>query len=150
MALVSEAGSIGAVSPASRLRCIVREFDAIDRKHLAFNQPRRVAHREHGGEDPRDVVAQRAHELRDGGEVRRAIATQRDERHVFFARPGDLSAADDPLRIREQHDREEQRERVGGCAGLVVLEARIEVRQIDGLIEQMIQRVLERAGEPLP
>ena len=90
-----------------------------------------VAHREYGGKDPRDVVA------------------QRDEGHVLFTRAGNLPTADDSLRVREEHDLEQQRGRIGWCAGLVVLETRIEVRQIDGVIKQVIQRVLQRFRQQL-
>jgi len=89
--------------PTPVFRRIARQLHAIDRKHLAPDQSWRVADGQHSGKDLRDVVVQRAHELRDGGAVRRGIAAQRDERHVVLARSLDTATADNALRVREQH-----------------------------------------------
>ena len=95
------------------------------------------------------VVAQLADEVRDRREVRARVAAQRDEGDVLAAGALDAAAADDAVRVGEQHDLEQHRRRVGAGAGLVVPKARIEGRQIDLVIEQVVQRVLERAGEQL-
>ena len=92
--------------PAPVLRRITRQFHAIDRKHLAPDQPLPVADRQHRRKDLRDVVAERADKVRDGGEVRRGHAAERHERDVLLAHALDRAAADDPLRVREQHDLE--------------------------------------------
>ena len=49
----------------------------------------------------------------------------------------------------EEHNLQQHGGRIRGRAGRVVPEARVEMRQIDGVVEQMTQRVLERAGEQL-
>ena len=142
------AGKVGArATPV--LRRVARQFHAIDREHLAADEALLVAHREHRGEHPRDVVTQRAHELRDRREVRRPRAAERDEGHVLFAGPRDATTAHDALRVGEQHDLEQQRRRIGRRAGRVVPKPRVEMRQIDGVVEQMVQGVLEGAREQL-
>jgi hypothetical protein len=80
---------------------------------------------------------------------RRPIAAEGDERHVLLARPFDLAAADDPLRIREEHDLQQQSRRIRRRAGRVVPKAGVEVGQIDGVVELMIQGMLERPGQQL-
>ena len=93
---------------------------------------------------------ERAHELGDRREVRRRVAAQRDERHVLPTRRLDPTAADDPVGVGDEHHLEQHRRRVGGRARLVVPKPRVEVREIDRVVEQVIHRVLERAGEQLP
>ena len=82
--------------------------------------------------------------------MRAAVAGQGDEGDVLAAGALDAAAADDALRVGEQHDLEQHRGRVGGGAGQVVVVARIEAGQIDLVVEQVIQRVLEGAGQQLP
>ena len=61
----------------------------------------------------------------------------------------DGSAADDALAVGEQHDLEQHGGRVGRSAGFIVAEPRIEARQVDFVIEQMVQRVFDGAGQKL-
>ena len=132
------------------LRRIARELHAVNRKHLAADQALCVTHGQDGREHARDVRTERAHELGDGREVRGTVSAEGDERHVLLTRPLDLPAAHDPLRVREQHHLEQQRGRIGRGARRIILKPRVEVRQVDRVLEQMIQRVLERAGQQLP
>ena len=129
------------------LRRVTRQLHAVDRKHLAPDQPLPVADRQHRRKDLRDVVAERADKVRDGGEVRRGHAAQRHERHVLLAHPLNRPTAHNALRVREEHDLEQHGRWVRRRAGRVIAEASVEVRQIDVVIEQMIERVLERARE---
>src|SRR5205085_9665230 len=105
--------------------------------------------RHHRAKHARDLVAQRAHEVRDRGKVRGVIAGERDERDVIPAEALDAAAADDAVRIRHEHDLEKYRGRVGWGSGLVIAEATVEGREIDLVIEQMVDSMLERAGEEL-
>ncbi len=54
------------------------------------------------------------------------------------------------MRIRRQHDFEEQGGRIRWSAGGIVPESRIEGAEIDGVLQEMVDRMLERAGEELP
>jgi hypothetical protein len=118
--------------------------------NIAPNQPFRVADRDHRAEHPRDVLAHRAHEVRDRGEMRRGVAAEGNERHVFLAGPFDPTAADDALRVGEEHYLQQQRWRIGRGPGRVIAKARIKRGQIDRVIEQVMQRMLERPGQQLP
>jgi len=131
--------------PTPLLRGIAGQLHPIDGKHLAPDQALLVADGQYGGEDPGDIVAQRAHEVRDRREVRRLVAAEGDERHVLLARPGDRAAADDPARVGEKHDLQQRRRGIGGRARRVILEAGVEVRQVDHPRQQMMQGVLEGA-----
>ena len=136
--------------PLKLLRRVARELDAIDGKHLAADQALVVTDGEDRREHVGDVVVQRADELRDRGEMGRAVAAERDEGHVLLTGPFDAATADDALRIREQHDPQQHRGRIRRGPGRVVPEAGVEMRQVDRVVEQMVERVLEGAGQELP
>jgi|GEM_PF-2449516 len=68
---------------------------------------------------------------------------------VLAAHALDLSAADDPLRVRKQHHPAQQRGRINRRAGRVTLKSCVEVRRIDCVIQQMIERLLERLRQQL-
>ena len=112
---------------AAMLRRVTRQFHAVDRKHLAADQALRVTHGQYGREHARDVLTERAHELGDRREVRRAVTAQGDERDVLLARALDLPAAHDALRVREQHHLEQERRRIRRGARRIVLKSRVEV-----------------------
>ena len=80
---------------------MARQLHAINREHLATDQPLLIADGEDGREDVRDVLAQRADEVGEGGAVGRGVAAQGDERDVLLAGPRDAAAADDALRVGE-------------------------------------------------
>ena len=69
---------------APMLGRIARQLHPINREHLPPDQPLSVTHCEHRRKHVGNVVAERAHEVRDGGEMRRGHATQRHERHVLL------------------------------------------------------------------
>ena len=62
-----------------------------------------------GPKHMRDVLAERADEVRDRREVRGRIAAQRDERHVLATRRLDRPAADDAVRVGDEDHLEQQR-----------------------------------------
>ena len=67
---------------------------------------------------------------------------------MLLARPLDRAAADDPLRVGEEHHLEQHRRRIRRGARRVVLKPRVEVREIELVIEQVVQR--HRAADALP
>jgi hypothetical protein len=64
-------------------------------------------------------------------------------------RTPDGSAADDAARVGEHHHAQQHGRRIGGCRSRVIPIPGIEWRQVDRLLEQMVQRVIERAREEL-
>ena len=135
---------------AAALRRVAGQLHPVDRKHLAPDQALPIADRQHGREHPGDVLSQGAHETGDCREVRARIPAQGNERHLLATRAFDRPAAHDPARVGEEHHLQEHRGRIRRGSGLVVPESRVEVRQIDLVIEQVIQRVFEGAGQQLP
>lgn len=134
---------------AAVLRGIAGQLDPVDGEHLAADQPLAVTDGEHGGEDRRDLIAQGRYEVRDGREVGPGIAAQGDERDVFLAGPGDRAAAHDPAGVGEPYDPQQHGRCVGRRAGRVIPIPRIERGQVDGVLEQVVQRMLERARQEL-
>lgn len=143
---------VGAL-PAAALRRVAWQLDPIDRDHLPAEESLLITDREHRGENVGDVRAERADEGRDRREVRRARAAQGNEGHVVLAQPGDRPAADDPARVGAEddleNDLEQHRRGIRGGAGHVVPKPDVEARQVDGVVEQMLDRVLEGAGQEL-
>lgn len=105
-----------------------------------------VEDRQHGPEHMRDVVARRAHEVGDGGEMGRGHGARRNEPHLLVAHPFNCPAAHDAFRVHylAPHDR-----RVPRRAGRIVIEARVEARQMHFAIKQVVRRVLERPRQQL-
>ena len=131
------------------LRRMARQFHAVDGEHLAADQAFAVADRHDRRQDPRDVLAQCADEVCDRRAVRARIARERDERHVLRARAFDAAAAHDALGVGEEHHFEQHGRRIGRGARLIVPKPRVEGRQVDRVVQEMIQRVLERARQQL-
>ena len=61
----------------------------------------------------------------------------------------DPAAADDAVGVADEDHREEHRRRIRRGAGGVVAEARVEGGEIECVLEQVMDRVLERAGQQL-
>ena len=81
--------------------------------------------------------------------MRSLVAGQGDEGNVVAAGAFNLAAADDALRIGEQNDFEQNCRRVGGGTGLVVPVANVKAGEIQFMVDQIIQRMFEAAGEQL-
>ena len=120
-----------------------------DGEHLAADEALAVAQVEDLGEELGNVVAQTGDEGGEGGEVRGAVATEGDEGYMFAAGAFDAATADDALAVGEQHDLEQHPRRVGRSTRLVVAVAGIEAGEIDLMVDQVVQRVLERARDEL-
>jgi hypothetical protein len=68
---------------------------------------------------------------------------------MLFTGPGHRPARDDAAGVGEQDHPEQHAGRIGRGPGLVVPVPRIERRQVEGGLEQVVQRVLEGAREQL-
>lgn len=134
---------------AALLGGVARQLDAVDGEHLASDQPLTITDREHLGEDLRNLVTERTNETGDRGEVRLAVAGEGDEDGMLAAQAFNAATADDTLRVGEQHELEQRRRRIGRRAGSIIAEACIERGQVDLVFEQVIERMLEGAGQQL-
>lgn len=72
-----------------------------------------------------------------------------NEEDVFLTGPLDLSGTDHAPGIGQQNDLEQDLGMDGGCAGLVVVAARIKDRQVKMLLHQFADRVLQRTWDKL-
>lgn len=129
---------------------VAGQLDAVDGEHLAPDQALPVADVEDLAEDAGDVVAERRDKSGEGGEMRLAVTGQGDEGDVFAAGALDVAAADDALGIAEQDDLEQHGGRIGAGAGGVIAEAGIAAAEVDFVVEQVVQRMFESAGDELP
>lgn len=92
------------------------------------------------------IPFQCANEVGNGDEVWRGAARERNEGDVFAAGTLDVAAADDALAVSEQNDLEQHRGWVRGSTCGIVAEPGIQTRQVDLVIEQIIQCVFNSAG----
>ncbi len=90
-----------------------------------------------------------ADEVGDCREVGARVAAQGNERDVLLAGPGDRPAAHQSAGVGEEHHPRQHARRVGGRARRIVAIPDVEWRQIDRLFEQLVQGMLESAGEQL-
>lgn len=79
--------------------------------------------------------------------MRGGITREGDEDDVLTAGRLDVAAADDALAVGEEDDLEQHRRWVGGCAGGVVLVVDIESAEVDLMVEQVVECVLNGAGQ---
>jgi len=107
---------------------VAREFDAINREHLASDQALPVAEVDHLGEELGDVFAQSGDKGGDGRKVRGAVTGERDEADVFSAQPLNPPAADDAFGVGAQDVLEQHSRRVGGGTCIVVAVATVKAR----------------------
>ena len=138
------------VCAALRLGGVAGQLHAVDGEHLAPDQSLFVADEKYLGEDAGDLVTQCRNKAGDGGEVRPAVSGQRDEGDVFAAGALDVAAADDALRIGEQHNLQQHDGRISGGSRDVIFETRIETGQVKLVVDQVIHGMLESAGQKLP
>lgn len=66
------------------------------------------------------------------------------------AEPLDAATAHHPMRVRREHYLQEERRRIRGGTSRVVPKPLVERRQIHGVLHQVVNRMLEGAGEELP
>jgi hypothetical protein len=106
----------------------------------------RVAGHEHLREQAVDLGTELAHELGDVGVARARIARQGHEQHVVIAGRFDLAAGDETAAVGQQHDLEHDARVVGAGAGGVVAESGVQRREVEFVIDQVVQCEFERAG----
>ena len=130
--------------------CIAGQLDAVDGEHLVTDQPLLVADEEHLRKYLRDLVAERANEVGDSGEVRRGVAGQCNKDDVLTAGGLDVAAADDALTVGEEDDLEQHGGRICCCASDVVLVVGVEPAEVNLVIKQVIACMLNGARQALP
>ena len=86
-----------------------------------------------------------ADKLGQGGEVRDGIARQRFEDDVGLAAPLDLTAGGDAFRVSKQNDLQQNGRIVGQSAGVVVALLGVKHRQIQLVLNQVMNGVFEGA-----
>ena len=77
------------------------------------------------------------------------IGGQSHENDVLIAAISDLPAGGDPLGVCVQDDLEQNPGIVCRCAGFVVLISEVEDGEVDFVVDQIVESVLEGAGEDL-
>ena len=117
---------------------IAWQFDAVDGEHLPTNQALSIAEVEDLGEQSGDVVAQSRDKGGNRGEVRGAVAGERDEGDVLAAQAFAAPAADDAFGVGAKDDLEQHSRWVGRGAGGVVVVARVKTRKIKVVFEQVM------------
>jgi hypothetical protein len=135
---------------ASMLAGVARQLDAVDGEHLAADEPLPVADGQDFLEQPRRLGTQGGDEGGDGGEMRLAVAGEGDEGDVFPAGPLDAPRTDDPLAVGEEDDLEQHGRRVGSGAGGIIAIPPVEGRQVQFVVDEVVQRMLEGARQQLP
>jgi hypothetical protein len=120
------------------LRGVGRQLHPVDGEHLTPNEPLALTDHEHLGEHFCHRLAQAAHKRAQRAVVRLAIPRKRDELHVVAARPFHAARAHDPMRVGQQHDLEQDPGLVGRSAHLIVAIARLNLGQVDLVIEQVV------------
>lgn len=127
-----------------------KEVPLGDGEHLAADKPLAVADEQDFLEQRDDLGPQGTDKGGKGGKVRGAVAGQGNEGDLHAAGALDGARADDAAAVGEQDDLEQHRRRVGAGAGEVVLVAGIEALEIDLAIDEVVQGMLESAGQKLP
>ena len=151
--LVGLTFEVGA-GPAFALGGVTGQLDTVDGKHVATDEPLALTDGEYGAEHRGDIVTEMADEMRDGGEMRLRIATERDKHDVLGTGAGDGTAADDALGVGVGVGVEDYLEQ--GCGwpvgrtGVVVAVTGIEMGQVEFMVKEMIEGLFECAGQQLP
>ena len=126
------------------------QLAAIDGEHGLADQALCVADHQYIAKHRFDLLAQRRHEVRQGGEVGLLVTGQGNEGHVLDAGPRHRARGGDAPRVGKQHHLEQHRRIVGRRTGVVVLEPGRKASEIDLVVDQVVQRVLEGPGQQLP
>jgi hypothetical protein len=121
----------------------------VDGEHLAPDEILKLADKKDLGEDIGDLVLQLPDESGHGGEVRGAVSRERDEGDAGAAGFFDPAAADNAAGVGKNNQLEQHRRRVGRRPGFIVAIARVQAGQIQFVLEQVVERVLEGAGQQL-
>jgi hypothetical protein len=77
------------------------------------------------------------------------VRRQRHKHHVLSARLLDAAAGEDPARVREQDDLQQDAGIVGRGTGVIVAIQVIERREVNVVVDEMVEGVFKRAGKDL-
>ena len=135
--------------PAPLLACVRRELAPINGKHLLADQVHGIADQQHLPEQVDYLLVHGGDEIGNGGEMRSSISGQGHEDHVFPAGLLDLAAGHYPAGVGIEHDLEQDAGIIGWRSALIVTEAGIEDREVQFVINQMIEGVFKGAGQDL-
>jgi hypothetical protein len=142
---------LGQLHPRSApaLRRVARQLHAVDGEHFPADEALRIANCQHCRKERDDLVAQGTHEVGDRGEVRCRRPAEGDEGHVVLARAGDPAAAHDAVGVRTEDDLQQHLGRVRRGARDIIAEPRIERGHVQFVLEPVMDRVLNGAGQEL-
>ena len=143
--LLIQLGSCAAPLPQG----IGRQLAAIDGEHFPADELHVVADQQHFQKQWRNFLGHGRDEIGNGREVGLAIGRQRHEHHILMAAALDLAARSDAARIGEQDDLEQNGRMPGWRTACIVMVTIIEDRQIEFVVDEMVERMLERAREDL-
>ena len=145
LALAGQVGMLAAPFP----RGVGGQLHAIEREVRVAQQSRLVAGEKDLLEDLLGLLTQLGDEGREGAVVRTNPAAQSHEDYISPARLFHPARGEDALAVGVEHDLEQQPRIVGLLAGFVVVVAPLEALEPDAVVDEMVDGVLERAGEQL-
>ena len=125
------------------------ELDAVDGEHVAPDQALGVTGHQDLAKERFDLYAQAANELGNVGVAGLAVTADGDELHVAQAGLFNSAARYQPLAVRQQDDLEHDARVVGTGADFVILELGIHAREVEFVIDQIVQCKCETARNDL-
>ena len=131
------------------LRGVGGELDTVDGKHLLADEVHLVTDEEDFEKELDDLLIKGRDEVGNGGEVGGGIAGEGHEDDVLPTALLYLPAGGDAPGVGIEDDLEQDGGIIGGGAGIVIAVAGIEDGEVEFVIDQVVQRVLEGAGEDL-
>ena len=139
------------ISPGAApfLGSVAWNLTAVDGEHFHADQAQVIADQEHIPKQVDDLPVHGGDEVGNGGEMRPGIGGQGHEDNVLPAGLLDLPAGDDAPRVGVEHDLEQNLGIVGCGAGRIIFEAFIEDGEIELMVDQVVQGILESAGQDL-
>ncbi len=125
------------------------EFDAVDGKHVSANEALCITGQQHLAKQGFDLGTEVGDELGNVGMAGLAVATDGDELDVAPTRLLNDAAGDQALAVGQQHDLKHDARVV--CAGScgVVFERGIQGAEVEFVVNQIVQREGEAAGDDL-
>lgn len=134
---------------APLLRGITGQFAAVDGEGVPADQIQFAGVQQHIGEHVRHFLVHLRHEVRDRGEVRAGVGGKRHELDIPFAGLRQFAARDEAFVVSVQHDLEQHGRVVGQPAGFLIGVTRRKRREVDVLIDDLVQGVFEGTWQDL-
>ena len=125
------------------------EFDAVQAEVRAAQQAEFVADQQDVAEEGLDFALHGGDKGGNRAVVWGEAVGQGDEEDVFAASLFDLAGTDHAFGVSQQDDLEQDFGMDGGSAGLVVVVAGVEDREVKAFFDQFADGVFERAGDNL-